>query len=219
MFIVIVGCSPTGYQLCKLLMVEGHEVLVLEKNLSRCQLVWDEMGSVVMQGDGADQVDLRRAGAARADTLVAVTGKDETNLVACQMAKHLFSVDRTVATIKDPRNQAIFRVLGVDSVINAGDLILGSLERTVVGSGFNHLANLREPNSVLVSLIIPDDAAVVGRALKDIEPTEHTFFSVVLRGSRALAPRDDLVLEAEDEIYAVTVSERELELYEKLTGV
>ena len=219
MFIIIVGCSPAGYQLCKVLMVEGHEVMVLEKNQTRCQLVWDEMGSVVMQGDGADLVDLKRAGAARADTVVAVTGRDETNLVVCQLAKHVFSVARTVATIKDPKNQPIFRVLGVNSVVNAGDLVLGSLERTIVGSGFNHLANLREPNSVLVSLTVPEDAAVVGKPLKEFEPPEHTFISIVLRGNRALAPREELVLEANDEIYAVTVSDKEQELYDRLTGV
>lgn len=219
MFVIIVGCSATGYHLAKRLMVEGNEVVVLEQSRARCQLVWDELGSVVLQGDGADLVDLRRAGAARADTLVTVTGKDETNLVVCQLAKHVFSVERTIAAIKDPKYQTIFRVLGVDAVASAGDLILGSLERSIVGSGFNHLANLREPNSLLVSLTIPPDADMVGKRLSDLGRIEKSFVSVVVRGNEALPPMADLVLEAEDEVYAVTVADKEQELHEKLTGV
>ena len=219
MFVIIVGCSATGYHLAKRLMVEQHEVIVLEKSLSRCQIIWDEMGSVVMQGDGADLVDLRRAGITRADTIVAVTDKDETNLVICQLAKHAFSVERTVAAIKDPRNQPIFRVLGVDAVANIGDLALGTLEHAIVGSGFNHLANLREPGTLLVSLVIPEDSGIVGKPLSEVKSFNQSYITVVVRENRAMKPSDDLVLEANDEIYAVTVSAEEVELYDRLTGV
>lgn len=235
MFVVIVGCSAKGYHLAKLLLVAQHEVVVLEKSLSRCHLMWDELGSVVMQGDGTDLVDLRRAGITRADTLVAVTDRDETNLVICQMAKHAFSVQRTVATIGDPRNQTIFRVLGVDSVVNVGDLVLDTLERTVVESSFNHLAYLRGPNTVLVSITIPEDATIVGRKLADVykreEPSENgndaeeelsfkgSFITVVVRDDAAMPPSEDLVFEANDEVYAVTTSTEESHLYQKLTGI
>ncbi|MDE2778611.1 MAG: TrkA family potassium uptake protein [Chloroflexota bacterium] len=235
MFVVIVGCSATGYHLAKLLMVAQHEVVVLEKSQARCQLMWDELGSVVMQGDGTDQVDLRRAGLTRADTVVAVTDRDATNLVICQMAKLSFSVQRTVAIIRDPRNQTIFRVLGVDSVVNVGDLVLDTLERTVVGSSFNHLAYLGVPNTMLVSITIPEDATIVGRKLAEVyireEPSDNgseeeeedffqgSFVTVVVRGDLAMEPSSELVLEANDEIYAVTTFAEESHLYQKLTGI
>ena len=235
MFVIIVGCSATGYHLAKFLMVAQHEVLVLEKSLSRCQILWDELGSIVMHGDGTDLVDLRRAGITRADTVVAVTGKDETNLVICQMAKHAFSVDRTVATIKDTKNHTVFRILGVDSVVNSGDLVQDILQRTIVESSFNHLSTLRDPNTFLVSLTIPDDASAVGKSFKDLgvgegeavnepernddDPFPESFPCVVVRGGKPMAPFADMVLEAHDELFAVTTSEEESNLYEKLTGI
>ena len=235
MFVIIVGCSPTGYQLAKLLLVEQHEVVVLEKSLPRCQLIWEEMGSVVVQGDGTDLVDLRRAGVTRADTVVAVTDRDETNLVVCQLAKHAFSVERTVTTIKDPKYQPIFRLLGVNAVVDIRDLVLDNLERSIVGSSYNHLAHLRSPNALLVSLTIPRDAAVVGRKLSDTKllprneengeekadpsPLARSFISVVLRGNESLQASGDLVLAADDEVIAVTSADEEAELYEILTGV
>lgn len=235
MFVIIVGCSATGYHLAKLLMVAQHEVVVLEKSLARCQLLWDELGSIVIHGDGTDLLDLRRAGITRADTVVAVTGKDETNLVVCQMAKHAFSVDRTVAIIKDTKNQTVFRILGVDSVINSGDLVLDTLERTIVESSFNHLSTIRDPNTFLVSLTIPDDASSVGKTLAELgmvkqlnengqtrddsNPFPESFPCVVVRGGKPMAPAADMVLEAGDELFAVTTSEEESDFYEKLTGI
>ncbi len=222
MFILIVGCSPTGYHLAKRLLVEGNEVMVLEKNLARCQMMWDEMGSIIMQGDGSDPVDLKRAGAARADTLVAVTDRDETNLVVCQVAKHVFSVEKTVATIKDHKNQPIFRMLGVDSVVNLPDLVLNSLEQTVLGSGFNHLATLRNPGSFLVSVTVPADAALVGKTLSDVKPNtglEKSCVTLVMRGGEPRLPGEDLVYEAEDEVFAITTADEEQTLYDQLTGV
>lgn len=241
MFVIIVGCSPTGYHLAKLLLVQQHEVVILEKNLTRYRMIFDEMGSVIEQGDGTDLVDLRRAGIARADTVVAVTGQDETNLVVCQLARHAFSVHRTVAIIKDPKNQPVFRLLGVDAVVDISNLILDNLERSIVGSSYNHLAHLRSANGLLVSLTIPEDAGIIGRRLSDIrlrvsDPPDRlenqetgaeraqyalrrSFISVVLRGDRTLQASDDLELRANDEVIAVTCVDEEAALCEILTGV
>ena len=235
MFVIIVGCSATGYHLAKLLLVAQHEVVVLEKSLARCQMLWDELGSIVIHGDGTDLVDLRRAGITRADTVVAVTDRDETNLVVCQMAKHAFSVERTVATINDTKNHAVFRILGVDSVVNSGDLVLDVLERTIVAGSFNHLSPLPGLNKFLVSLTIPDDASAVGRNLRELgvfrqdsqfvpeneekRPLSQSFPCVVVRGNNPMAPTGDTVLEANDELFAVTTAEEESALYEKLTGI
>ena len=241
MFVIIVGCSPTGYHLSKLLLVQQHEVAILEKNLPRYQMVYDDMGSVIVHGDGTDLVDLRRAGVTRADMVVAVTGQDETNLVVCQLAKHAFSVHRTVAIIKDPKNQPIFRLLGVDAVVDISNLILDNLERSIVETSYNHLAHLRSANALLVSLTIPEDAGIIGRRLSDIRlrvsnprdwveseervaetaqfALQRSFVSVVLRGDRTLQASDDLELRAYDEVIAVTCADEEAALYEILTGV
>ena len=244
MFVIIVGCSPTGYQLAKLLLVQQHEVAILEKSASRCQMLLEEIGSIVIQGDGTDLVDLRRAGVTRADTVVAVTGQDETNLVVCQLVRHAFSVRRTVATIKDPKNQPIFRLLGVDAVVDISDLILDHLERSIVGSSYNYLAHLRSPGALLVSLTIPEDAGIIGSTLSQIrlrisqpahgnyadedageredtiQPVlDRSFVSVVLRGDRHLQAEGNLALQANDEVIAVTCVDEEAALYEILTGV
>ena len=221
MFTVIVGCSATGYHLAKRLLVEGNEIVIVEKSLPRCQMMWDEMGSVIIQGDGSDPADLRRAGAARADTVVAVTGRDETNLVVCQIAKHVFSISRTVAAIKDHKNQSIFRVLGVDAVVNVSDLILNSLERSVAGNNLIRLTSLRDPTKSLVSVIVPPGSQAVGKRISRVvnkQELKESSVSLVLRGNAALHPTEELELEVDDEVIAIASADEEQSLYEMLTG-
>ena len=219
MFAVIIGCSEIGYHLAKSLVATGHEVVVVEKDRDRCQLLIDEVGSISLQGDGTDEAILKQAGLARADVLIAVADRDDTNLVICQISKHIFSVPRTMAVIRDPKNEALFHVLGVDVVVNSIHLVLASLEEGIPGRPLVHLSSLRSPGTELISVSIPSDAGVVGMRLDDVELPPHSFISLVIKNSGATLPTDGLVLEAEDELVAVTMTGDEQTLYDILTGV
>ena len=219
MYMVVVGCSEVGYHLTKALLASGHEVVVIEKDRDRCQLLTGELGSIALQGDGTDERILREAGITRADVLVAVTSSDETNLVICQMTKHIFQVPRTMALIKDPKNEPIFHVLGVDVVVNAVHQILASFEEGVPGRPLLHLMNLRVQGMELVSVSLPEDSGVLGKRLGEVELPPSSFISLVVKKSVAQLPTDGLVLEADDELVAVTRTGDEQTLYDILTGV
>ena len=219
MYITIIGCSGVGYHLAKALLAAGHEVLVIEKSRSRCQLLYDELGSVVLCGDGTDQRVLKSAGVSRADILAAVTGVDETNLVACQIAKETFQVPRTMAVVTDTKNESVFHFLGVDVVVNATHLAVTGLEVGVPGRPMIHLLDLKAPDTELVSVSIPEDAAVVGKRLGEIQLPPHSFVSLVVKRNQAGLAASNLVLEGLDEVVAVTVAYEEQSLYDALTGV
>ena len=87
MYAVIVGGGKVGYYLAKSLVFEGHEVLVLEKDVDRAKIINEELGAVTIRGNGCELPILEEAGVSRADVLVAATGDDEINLIACQIAK------------------------------------------------------------------------------------------------------------------------------------
>ena len=86
----------------------------------------------------------REAGANRADIVAAVTGDDEDNLVICQMAKHHFDVPRTIARVNNPKNEQLFRHLGVDEIISPTRMALGSIEQDIPVHELLHLAALDE---------------------------------------------------------------------------
>lgn len=219
MYVVIVGCSKTGYHLTKALIAGGHEVEVIERNLDRYNLLTEELGSVALLGDGTDEEALKNAGVSRADVVVALTGVDATNLVVCQMTKHIFLVPRTMALIKDPKNEPIFAQVGVDVVVNSIHIALEVLEEGVPGRPLIHLMNLRVPRMELVSISIPEDSNIVGKRLGDIELPPNSFISLVVKKNRAEMPDTRSVVEPEDELVAVTPTGGEQILYDILTGV
>ena len=217
MYFLIVGCSEAGYHLSKALLASEHEVAVVEQNTARHRMLADELGSVAFAGDGTDEGTLKRAGINRADAVMAVTGRDETNLVICQIAKHVFQVPRTMVLVKDPKNEPLFHILGVDVVVNEVHQILLSFEEGVPGRPFVHLMNLQAPGRELVSVAIPEGASVVGKRLRDVELPPNSMIALVVKKHSVELPSGAVVLEAEDELVAVTQTNDEQTLYDILT--
>jgi len=168
MYIIVVGGGRVGYYLAKALLNEGHEVLIVEKNATICETITEEMGSVCIRGDGCEAATLADIGTSRADILIAVTGDDEDNLVACQVAKYKFNVARTIARIRNPQNEAIFKKLGIDVTVSSTNLILEHIEEEVPTFPLIHLATVREKELEIVELKIPTDSNTVGKTVKEL---------------------------------------------------
>src|SRR5207302_1415948 len=79
-------------------------------------------------GAGDEMSFLATTGIERADVVVAATGDDEDNLVACQLAKRKFNVPRTIARVSDPRHVKLFRAVGIDVPVSATELLMGLIE-------------------------------------------------------------------------------------------
>ena len=118
MFVIVVGGGKVGYFLARELIAAGHEVALMERDRIRATQITEEIGSIVIPHDGCEGKYLGQAGANRADIVAAVTGDDEDNLVICQMAKHHFDVPRTIARVNNPKNEGLFKHLGVDEIVS-----------------------------------------------------------------------------------------------------
>ena len=219
MYAVIVGCGRIGFNLAKALIAVGHEVTVIEKDQSRSQKITDELGSMVIQGDGSSIATLKVAGVSRADLTIAVTQYDEVNLAVCQISKAVFNAPRTMALVKNPTHAALFRLLGIDSVINSPHLIVSNIEEEVPNHPLVHLLNLQHHNMDIVALSIPPDAAVVGEPLSQIDLPPNSFITLVVKDEGPLLPEENLVIKAGDDVIVVTMTSEEQALYETLTGV
>lgn len=220
MYILIVGGGKVGYYLARSLVQEGHEVLVIEQNPQKCERMAEELGSVVMQGDGCEAATLAEAGTGRADVVIAVTGDDEDNLVVCQVAKRKFGVPRTIARINNPRNEGIFKKLDIDATVNGTKVIAEHIQQQALPTHpLMHLLTLRSQGLEVVDVKIPSGGGVVGKKVKDIPLPPNSILSLVIntvRGPRV--PTGETVLEAEDEVVAVTRLEQEDALRAALTG-
>jgi len=215
MYIIVIGGGRVGYYLLKGLLNEGHEVLLVERDARICATITEEMGSVCYHGDGCEAATLGEVGASRADMLVAVTGDDADNLVACQVAKHKYHVPRTIARIRNPQNEALFKKLGIDVTISTTAIILEYIEREVPTHPLARLLAVEEKGLVIVDITIAPESSTAGKAVKDLDlPEESKLVLVVPHGGVAHVPSGGTVLRGGDQIVAVTTPE----LRDKLEG-
>ncbi len=219
MYIIIVGGGSVGYSLCKVLLREGHEVLVLDKDPTKCDKFEDELGSVCMRGDGCEVAVLAEAGASRADVFIAATNEDEDNLVACQVARYKFEVPRTIARVNDPKNEEIFRKLGVDCPVSVTNVILEHIEEKLPTHPLIHLLSMGEGKMEVVEVKVLEGARSVGKAIKDLSlPTDSVLALLIRNGQKPQVPTGDTVLKVGDRIIALTTTESEGALKEALVG-
>ncbi len=116
MKVVIMGCGRVGAQLAALLDSEGHQVTVLDVNSGSFRRLIPTFKGTALLGDGTDEDSLRKAGIEEADAFVAVTQGDNRNVMAAQIAKHIFNVPKVICRIYDPLREELYQTLGLDAV-------------------------------------------------------------------------------------------------------
>ena len=204
MYIILVGGGKVGYYLTKELLASGHEVVLLEKDPGRAAQIADEVGSIVINRDGCEGKYLAEAGANRAAIVAAVTGDDEDNLVICQMAKHHFDVPRTIARVNNPKNEALFRYLGVDEVISPTRTVLGAVEQDIPVHTLLHLAQLAGGALEVIEAQIAADSPASGKTVRDIPAPDGCLLFAVIRNHAVQTIRSDTVLQPGDKIVALS---------------
>ena len=121
--ILIVGGGNLGYFLSQALMEDGYSVSLLDLQIEFCRRVETWVVLPLICADGTMVETLARGGAGKCDTLIAVTGQDEDNLIACELAKQQFNVPQTVARVNNPKNMDIMKKLGVDITMSPTRII------------------------------------------------------------------------------------------------
>jgi trk system potassium uptake protein len=218
MYVIVVGGGKVGYYLTKELLAAGHELVLMEKDARRARQIADEVGSIVLARDGCEGKHLAEAGANRAGIVAAVTGDDEDNLVVCQMAKHHFDVPRTIARVNNPRNEVLFRHLGVDEIISPTRMALAAIEQDIPVHELLHLAQLRGGELELLEAQIAEDSPAVGRHPSDIDLPEGCSLFVLIRGDAAQPIRAETIFQAGDKVLAISRTECEVQLHRELIG-
>jgi trk system potassium uptake protein TrkA len=203
MYVVIAGAGKVGQNLARELIEKGHEVTVLENDRRRYLLVEEELEHAIQYGDATEMWVLERAGIARADLVIAVTGDDEDNILICQMAKERYLSSRIIARANNPRNLQHFQLLGIQPAVSATDLILRLIEHEVPQYGLVHLLDLRDEQLEIIEIEVSDRAPAAAKRVMDIDIPEGALIISVLRGGRGFVPKADTVIEAGDEVLLV----------------
>ncbi|MDA8396801.1 MAG: TrkA family potassium uptake protein [Actinomycetota bacterium] len=116
MHIIVVGCGRVGSELGTRLSVEGHSVVIIDKNASAFRRLGEHFSGRTIPGLGFDRQHLELADIGSAGALAAVTSGDNSNILTARIAREVYGVPKVVARIYDPRRAEIYRRLGIQTV-------------------------------------------------------------------------------------------------------
>lgn len=211
-FVIVVGAGKTGYNLTKLLMESGHEVLLVEKDKARYFELNAELGDSIFLGDASESDVLKAIGTNRANVLVAVTGDDDTNLVLCQMAKIMYMTPRAIARISNPKNEDIFSSLGVDNVVNTTKIVNSLIEKEVDAGMIVPIFEMKGGKVELVETELSSNSQILNKPIRDIKLPEDSLIVSVVRGDDVVFPHGNTVLEEGDTVMFLISREKKAEL-------
>ena len=215
MYIVVVGAGKVGWNLARELIGKGNEVTVIESDASRFAMVEEELEHAVHYGDGSELWVLERAGVARADMVIAVTGDDEDNILICQVAREKYGVERVIARCNNPRNLQHFELLGIKPAVSATHLIRRLIEHEVPRYGFPHLLDLPQERLEIIEIEVAEGSPAAGTMVKDLGLPDGSLAIAILRHGTGFVPLSDSVIEAGDEVLIVLDTGLETKITER----
>ena len=188
---LIIGGGKIGYYLTKVLIEKGYDVSVVEKEKEACQKFANDLNITVIKGDGTSVSVLEQAG-------VAVTGRDEDNLVACQLAKRLYQVKKTIAKVNNPKNVEALKKLGVDIVVSSTDNITGQLEREIDSGKIKELLPLGAGNAGVFEIVLDNSFTLQNVPLMEMEIP--LTLNIIRNETELIIPRGHTTLEIGDKL-------------------
>lgn len=116
MKILIMGCGRVGAKLAELLDREGQPVTVMDTDEYSFRRLSEGFGGTALVGNGTDQEALKKGGIEETDVFLTLTQGDNRNIMAAQIAKHIFNVPRVICRIYDPLRKELFSELGIETI-------------------------------------------------------------------------------------------------------
>ncbi len=199
---IVVGCGRVGSQLATMLSVEGHNVTVIDRDEDAFRRLGSTFNGVTVKGLGFDEDVLIEAGIREADVFAAVTDLDNTNLMAAEVARKIFSVRHVVARLYNPQRERTYQQLDMDYVCGTTLVAEKLLEKIEAGHG--HHVQIIGDVEVIEFKAGP---GVANKRVRDIE-IEHQFRVAVLsRGNVTFIPQPDTMLQPGDVVVGAVKEE------------
>jgi len=207
MRVIIIGAGKTGFIIAKILVEEKYDVVVIERQEERANTLQEYLDVEVIIGNGVKRTSLEEAGIREAGLVVAVTESDETNLVACMLAK-TFGQAKTIAKVKNPeyvleneKDKEMFS--GIDYMINPKLVTAKEIAKLIDVPEALDVAYYAEGKIQLLELKIPEEAPVANKQLKDLKFESPFLIAAIIREKKLIIPRGNDLIYPQDIIFVL----------------
>ena len=181
-------------------------------------LLSSKLDCQVYVGDSSTHDVLDSAGASRARVFVAATGSDQDNLIACQVAKKVFGITKTIARASNPKNEDVMARLGVDSTVSSTSIIQQVIERELPTVRIKTLLSLQAGAFQILEYPLDAASPATGRTLRDVHFPHESNIIAILRGDKLVVPRGETNLQDGDIVVALVNTDEESQLRLALLG-
>ncbi len=216
--VLLIGGKRKAKALAKSLLKKDYLVVIINESYEDCLMLAEIDKLSVIHGDGTKPYVLEDANINDVDIAIALTSKDEDNLVICELCKKRFNVSKTVSLVSDPRKMDFFYQMGVDSVVCATTAITNIIEQQAFVEEIGNIINIGEGRVQVAEVPIPGNASVVGKKLWEIDLPKEVIIGCILRADTTMVPRGDTRILAGDILVLLSSSGQELVAIKQLTG-
>jgi trk system potassium uptake protein TrkA len=211
MKIVIIGAGDVGFHLAKHLAYEGHALTLIEEDSEKCERAREILDVSVILGSGTDQEVLKEAGLRGSDMLIAASGVDEVNIIACLFAAKL-GVKRKIARVRAPgyyKHDSILKPidLGIDLFIHPEEEVSGEIVRLLMRSTASEIIEFEGGKILMLGMKVDPTFPYINKQLKDMgtaEQRRHFRILAVLKGDKTIIPTGDDYISKNDQVFVVT---------------
>ena len=210
MKIVILGAGRIGGSLARNLSNSNYEVCIVDEDKNKLSDLEDKLDIMTVEGHASHLNTLKKSGLDNGATLLAVTSNDEVNIVACQLAKKVFKVKKTICRFRDDVYFDQLSVFGegvIDIPISPEDEITSHLKELIDHPGSNQIESFANGKVKLVSVKAKKKGKLVGRELRGIKedmPNIDAFVPTIYRKGSPFIPSGETIIKENDEIYFIS---------------
>ncbi|MGI6109167.1 MAG: potassium channel family protein [Eubacteriaceae bacterium] len=216
--ILIIGGFNTARSLAVSLLDREYQVTVINQNKADCLRLAETDGLNVICGDGSKPYILGEAAGPDIDAAIALTSRDDTNLVICELCKKRFNVKRAVCLVKNSENRVLFKKLGVDATVCATDVITGIIEKESLLDTIHSVVSTDNGRIKVTEVSIDEQSPVTGSTLSELLLPPDVIIGCILRQNRNIVPSGDTKLRAGDLLVLLSQEEKEKQALRILRG-
>lgn len=201
MYIIVVGAGKLGFGLAKMLTERKHEVAVIDDDRDRIAEVSRTIDVLAIHGDATQPKTLEQLALKNADYLIAITGKDEVNLLTCLVAKKM-GVKKTIARVSNPDYLEYFSRLGVDYTISPEITAAQRIEAIITIPSAVDLTVIGKGELETLEFLIQEKAPMVGKKIKDLAFRDFLVIAIN-RDGKFIIPSGDATLHKGDRVLII----------------
>ncbi|MGI6330468.1 MAG: Trk system potassium transporter TrkA [Zhaonellaceae bacterium] len=210
MKIIIIGAGKVGFTLAQRLSREKHDIVVIEKDNERRDIVDRYLDVMTIVGNGASPRILEIAGVKTSDLLIAVTDLDEVNMIACMLAKKI-GAKITIARVRDPEyaeSQDFFtNTIGIDYIINPELVTAFEISKVLKIPAALDVEDYANGKVQLIEMRVDPDSKIIGKQLKDAVLPPSVLIAAILRNDKIIIPRGNDIINKGDIVFLIGQTE------------